>query len=388
MPAMKPEMDRRAFFGFAMTSLPGRPDPGFPAPKATAKSVPMIHATDLFRPPDDPDDHWDLASVYALAYRGLVELKAILIDHPVRRHGNDPDVLAVAQMNYLTGLCVPCAVGPSKRFSSRKDKLADSAPAEVAAIDFLLSLLRDAKGPVLINITGSCRTVAAAGNRDPELFAKKCAAIYLNAGVGSPDPAKAAQREYNVGLDPLAYAAIFDLPCPVYWLPCFEDLGERLPDGGWPVRQFGSYYRFRHEQIMPHLSDRVANFFTFMYRGGRTRKQGWPGATRWLQHLSGPRDRDEEARVAKSWRNMWCTAGFLHAAELTVTRAGKLASRDNQGEAVFEFVPVQVTCSDRGVTTWRLSHRPTNRFILRVRDTASYGSAMTEGLKELLSYLP
>lgn len=31
--------------------------------------VPLIHQTDLFRPHFDPDDHWDLACVFALAAR-------------------------------------------------------------------------------------------------------------------------------------------------------------------------------------------------------------------------------------------------------------------------------------------------------------------------------
>ena len=38
-------------------------------PETSAK-VAMLHATDLFRPYNDPDDHWDLACLYALAHRG------------------------------------------------------------------------------------------------------------------------------------------------------------------------------------------------------------------------------------------------------------------------------------------------------------------------------
>ena len=64
----------------------------------------MIHVSDLFRPHDDPDDHWDLACVYALACQGRVNLRGVLIDYPKPERRNDPDVLAVAQLNYLTGL--------------------------------------------------------------------------------------------------------------------------------------------------------------------------------------------------------------------------------------------------------------------------------------------
>ena len=34
--------------------------------------------------------------------------------------------------------------------------------------------------------------MALAGRLEPDLFAAKCAGVYLNAGSGTPDPAKAA----------------------------------------------------------------------------------------------------------------------------------------------------------------------------------------------------
>ena len=46
--------------------------------------VTVIHQTDLFHHHADPDDHWDLACQYALAYLGKTELKGILLDFPPR----------------------------------------------------------------------------------------------------------------------------------------------------------------------------------------------------------------------------------------------------------------------------------------------------------------
>ncbi len=37
------------------------------------EKVPVIHATDLYHFHCDPDDHWDLATVYALAYLDNIE---------------------------------------------------------------------------------------------------------------------------------------------------------------------------------------------------------------------------------------------------------------------------------------------------------------------------
>ena len=45
------------------------------------KKVPVIHQTDCFHNHADPDDHWDLASQFALAYTGDIDLKGILIDY-------------------------------------------------------------------------------------------------------------------------------------------------------------------------------------------------------------------------------------------------------------------------------------------------------------------
>jgi len=36
----------------------------------------------LFRPHNDPDDHWDLACAFALAKTGLCPLAGVLIDFP------------------------------------------------------------------------------------------------------------------------------------------------------------------------------------------------------------------------------------------------------------------------------------------------------------------
>ena len=52
------------------------------------KKTPMLHVTDLFRPHMDPDDHWDLACVYALAYRGDIDLKGIKREIVLKRPVN------------------------------------------------------------------------------------------------------------------------------------------------------------------------------------------------------------------------------------------------------------------------------------------------------------
>jgi hypothetical protein len=80
------DLSRRTFLGLAAAGL----TTGFWDSKCSYGSesivrkqkVPVLHVTDLFRPHNDPDDHWDLACVYALAHQGDIDLKGILIDYP------------------------------------------------------------------------------------------------------------------------------------------------------------------------------------------------------------------------------------------------------------------------------------------------------------------
>jgi len=365
-------------------------EPGFAGqPPRGVVPVPMLHGTDLFRPHNDPDDHWDLACVYALAWQGRADLLGVLIDYPPAGRRTDPDVLAVAQMNFLAGKAVPAMVG-SPQPLHRADFDKPEAVAALRGVRAYLDVLRQSPRPVTINIVGSCRDVAIAGTLEPDLLAEKCAAIYLNAGSGTPDPAKAAHLEYNVSLDPASYAAIFALPCPVYWMPCFEEVvsdpGKRLQ-----VREYGTFYQFRQGDVLPHLSHDVQNYFAYVFKHGSFEsKNQAPESLRtdWLQYLKGPADQALLARLAAMHRNMWCTGGFLHAVGQAVQRDGTIVPLTEAKSAVFTFDPIEVTCSADGVTRWRHDANARQRFVFHVRDQEHYASAMTTALKSLLATLP
>lgn len=359
------------------------------SPGGTLRPVPVIHVTDLFRPHNDPDDHWDLATVYALAWQGRLELRAVIIDYPRPEWRNDPDVLAVAQLNFLTGQAVPVLVG-SPRWYERPPPLGQASSADFKGVRAMLELLRRSPEPVVINILGSCRDVALAGRLEPALFAQKCRAIYLNAGSGSRDAAQARSLEWNVNLEPAAYAAIFQLPCPVYWMPCFDGLP---PAPGRPLRvgPFGTFYRFRQGDVLPHLSPAMQNYFAYMFLHGRSLgKLAEVTALRpnWLQALLARPDPALGDRLGAMDRNMWCTAGFLHAAGLTVTAEGDIVPLTSAAQGVFTFDPVEVSCSPEGITTWKPAQGTTQRYVFHVRHVARYEQAMTTALRALLQRLP
>ncbi len=343
------------------------------------KNIAMIHATDLYRPHMDPDDHWDLACVFALSYRGGVDLKGVLIDFPPHsRQEVNPDVSAVSQMNFIIAKSAPVAIGSSVAMRTRDDVQPNATLTDHNGVRMVLDILKNSTKPVVINMTGSCRDIAIAGNKEPALFAKKCAGVYLNAGTGSPKRDKATRLEYNVTLDRSAYAAIFDLPCPVYWMPCFEQIE---PQSERHIMEYGTYYRFRQDAILPYLSDRTQNFFAYML--GRVVDHDW------LNYLTGDKDQALLDKFGAKYRNMWCAGGFLHAAGYTVTIDGQIVPLDQaNNEPVFEFESIQVSCTENGVTAWSHGKAAQNRYIFHVRDTERYQSAMTKAMKTLLMALP
>lgn len=363
-----------------------------PTNGVTHAPVPMIHVTDLFRPHNDPDDHWDLATVYALAWQNEVDLLGVLIDYPPPQQKTDPDVLAVAQLNYLTGKAVPVMIG-SPQWIEPSDASTHENVVALRGVRAMLKLLQDSPRPVVINILGSCRDIALAGRLEPNLFARKCAAIYLNAGSGTPDIRKAAKLEWNVSLDPRAYAAIFELPCPIYWMPCFETVGAPAPLAS-RLDKYGTYYRFAQGDVLPDLSTGVQNYFAYMFLHGRNEMQPRPQALRpnfrpnWLRYLVGPADTVLQTRIRAMNRNMWCTAGFLDAVGRTVTPDGKVVPSDTSAASIFTFDPIQIQCADNGVTEWRSGTSSPARFIFHVHNTSRYTDAMTSALKQLLVKLP
>ncbi|NUN97021.1 MAG: nucleoside hydrolase [Candidatus Omnitrophica bacterium] len=338
----------------------------------------MIHHTDLYHPHNDPDDHWDLASLYGLMARGDIDLKGVVIDHPsngARGSGaptwGDPALFAVGQLNHLSGRSVPVAVGSSQPFEATREYSRTGLGVGGGALEFLLRALEMSPEPVALTITGSCRDVATAGKVAPEIFRSKCRGIYLNAGTGTTDPTRGANQEWNVLLAPDAYRAIFDIPCPIYWLPCFETNEFR-------VATHGSYWTFSQGEILPELPSPLQNFFLYALSRSEDPK--------WLQVL----ERAPDATLLRSFgeqrRGMWCTAAFLHMARLSCDLEGNLLHSGSASSAreVFRFDPIRLVLDNAGVQQWTPASEPSDRFILRVLDADRYAAAMTRALKTLL----
>lgn len=338
--------------------------------------VSIIHQTDLFHPPCDPDDHWDLACVYALAASGEFDLKGVVIDHPRRRWpSGDPALGSVAQLGRISGIVAPIAVGSVQPYVPTDGEYGRS---DLAASDLVLRALEDAAEPMMITIVGSCRDIALAAARAPQLFKDKCRGIYLNAGAGVRDSAELEHAEWNTTLDPLAYAAMFSLPCPLYWMPC---IGPPLDGAGLDeyVYEHATLWAFRQDEILAHLAPRLQAYFCYAFLCEPNRE--------WLRSLDdGYFDADALERIGHQQRAMWCTAGFLHGAGYGVDSNGALVPADDPA-SIFRFIPITARCEENGRTTWEPHDESSSQKIFQIVDLASYGRAMTAAMRALLCRL-
>ncbi len=342
--------------------------------QVAGSGVPVIHVTDLFHPHGDPDDHFDLAVAYALAQRGAFDLRGVVIDYPPDFRAGDPAVVAVAQMNRLTGRSVPVSLGTSHRLKNRRDSLSDAPTQETAAVRFIIDQLRAAAHPVALVCVGSAADIIVAALREPELFKAKCAGVYLNSGSAHDNPANPAQLEFNVNLDPSAYAAMFDLPCPLYWFPCWHTTEQRQSGAS------GSFYWLPHREALADVSAGLANYFAYMFDKSADPK--------WLRAMKAMPPAATWDKVLAEKRGMWSTASQFAAAGLTVTRDGEIvAAHAASGTEVFKFQAVDASCVDDGRTTWRAADKETDRWMLSVTDVARYPSAMTRALGTLFREL-
>lgn len=341
-----------------------------PAPAQTAAPrVPVIYCTDLFHPHDDPDDHFDLAAIYALEE---IDILGIVLDQGAKQK-QQPGGIPIRQMNHLTGRRVPWAIGLATPLT-RPDDDGKDQPAEFqGGVAMILRLLEESEKPVNIVTVGSLRDVAAAYNRAPELFKEKVARLLLFSGA-----VDSAKREWNVGLDPQAWVAVMNSDLPVWWVPCFDG-------GNFVNHGNASYWTARQSDLLRHVSDRVMNYFIYALR-----KRTDPDPVGLLDR---PVNAWLRARSVLGPRRLWCTAVFPWLAGRRFIDDGHgwisvpAGSKDAAGAVLpFEFVPMTARFDARGRAEY--GDVPGARRLMRFRITAGdYRRMMTEVTARLLGSL-
>lgn len=305
-----------------------------------AGSVPIIYTTDLYHPHNDPDDHFDLATLFGLPE---FDIRAIVIDMGQQGIGR-PGLPPIRQMMHMTGRDVPVATGLQANLESQADT-GERQPVETqGGVDLILRVLRESASPVTLFAVGSMRDIAAAYNRAPGLFAEKAGRIYVNAGN------TAGAAEWNVQLDPHAYVRLLDSGLPIYWVPCFG------ADG------FESFWQFRQEEVLEQCPPALQQFFVYALEKTPPEKHD-P-----ITALGDPISAETRARIWGEMRNMWCTGAFLHAA--------------GRAPATCRFTPASVHLDNDGTT--RVTHAGGIELMTFHRESVeAYDAEMTDALKEI-----
>ena len=338
-----------------------------------ARSVPVIYCTDLFHPHDDPDDHFDLATLYAMPE---LDIKVIVLDQG-RKQLERPGRIPVSQLNKITGRNVPAVIGLATPLKSPGDKGLDQPPEFQRGVELIVQTLRASPKRVCIATLGSVRDVVSAYNREPRLFQTNVSMVLSFIGEASD----AKLREYNVTLDPQAYIGLMRSGLPVYWVPCF--------DGGlWQNRGHSSFWRASHRALLAQATPEVIQFFVYAL----DKETSEP-----LSFLSRPIDPERQARLFAGTRNLWCAAvlGVMSGREVVPDR-GKWCSvlpgsiptpPGATREALFGFSEVEVSVNDAGAVSY--GKGPTSHKLKRfeVREPAHYEQGMTEATADLLSSL-
>lgn len=338
---------------------------------AAGAGMPVIYCTDLFHPHDDPDDHFDVACLYALPE---LDLRAVILDQG-RKQEEKPGRIPLEQMNQLTGQRVPYVIGLATALESPLDTGDGQPEAYQGGVNTILDILRETSEPVTIIAVGSLRDVAAAYNRAPELFGEKVARLYAFIGES-----QGVFREYNADLDIHAYQRIMNAPLPVYWAPCF--------DGGiWVNEGNASFWQAPHRELLAEASAPVLHFF--IYAMLHKNAEDPIGA---LFEAPLP---EEQERVLDDLRNLWCCAVFPYMAgrnyvlrdgSCHAVPASAVTAEDVLVEP-FSFVAVQVHVDDVGRERYDrdLPLRELHRF--RVNPDLPYAEVMTSVSRKLLGEL-
>ncbi len=334
--------------------------------------IPLIYCSDLFHPHDDPDDHFDLASIFAIPE---IDIKAIILDQGMKQD-KQPGRIPVGQLNHLTGRNVPCAIGLSQKLEHPADQRLDEADKYQQAVLLILETLEQSQVPVTIIAVGSLRDVAVAYNRKPELFRKKVSRIFNFIG-----DAQGAFQEYNVGLDPNAYKCLMNAGLPLYWVPCF--------DGGLWHNDDGkaSYWKASHAELLQDASAPVLNYFIYALLH---KDESDPIAFLHKDALD-----NEKQKVLSGNRNLWCTAVFAYIANRKyVIREGDWISvpadkvrSDDQVWEIFTFSPVKVHVDDAGKESYKDVPDSCTIKRFQIIDMETYAQAMTSVTRELIGEL-
>jgi hypothetical protein len=343
--------------------------------------IPIVHITDLYHPPQDPDDHIDLATVAALIE---YDLKGVILDttrkfllaSPVGFDiQRDPGFIPVVQLGYILGCSIPVAAGPTLPLTRPEDDVVDRLPGEQAGVKLLLDILEECREEVVVSVVGSTRVLTAAYNRSPELVRRKVRSVLLNAGSTA-----GPKREWNVGLDPEAYVGLWRSGLPIHWYPCATEGGAFNPD-----HDRGTYWKTTHARIFRDLAPPVRAWFTYAFSSGHSG-----------DIIGALADTDRSGawdRILSEQRNMWATASLVMGAGRVLANTSQgwrfVPSSSVEGDTIWDWHldRIEAQVNAKAEVQWRLVEDGGNALLFKRGRGPEFCSAMAEALGALLGSL-
>jgi pyrimidine-specific ribonucleoside hydrolase len=379
-------MKRREFIGAGVSILAGGVSLG---PLGTLlddrfgaeETVPIVHITDLYHPPQDPDDHIDLLTLAALReydLRGVIldATTKFLIPAPggfdIRR---EPGLIPVAQLAHILGRKIPVAVGPREPLTHPGDTLTGRPGQELEGVNLLMDILDSSRESVVVSVVGSARPLAAAFNREPELLKKKVRRILLNAGSTG-----GSKQEWNVGLDPHAYERLWGSGLPISWYPCATESGAFNPD-----HARGTYWKTRHRDIFGSVKPKLRSWLAFAFSGSDRQD--------YLEVLEEGVDTATWDGILSGQRNMWATASLVMGAGCLLARLPegwrfvKASEGTNFRVWPWRLDRIEASVDSTAVVKWREVKEGGTAMIFGRDRGDGYSAAMAEALQALLGTL-
>ena len=343
------------------------------------RSVPFIYCSDIFHPAMDPDDHFDLAALFALKE---FDVKAVILDGHIDRKGQDQfnggGRIPLSQMEKIAGYSMPSAIGFNAKLKKPGDKLLDYEARYQGGVELMRKVLVESPVPVAVKIsTGT--DLAVLFNREPELCRRKIRAVYMNAGHG----AGGATDEYNVGLDPVAFTRIFETGLKIYWSPCFGE-GRKVGDG-----HCNFFVVKNQRELLEGASVELSRFFSYALLRPNADPLAWlsdgaaaevPAKSRWmwtppvLAHAAGRRE--------------YCTPDGKY--KWLAPSAAGVAGLSGREKVVWRFEPAKVTVveaeREKGVVKVEYGAADSNVEVF-TQTSPEYSQVMTSCLSSLYSQL-
>lgn len=344
-------------------------------------ATPVITVTDLYLPPEDPGDNFDLVLPFGL---DRIDLKAVILDVSVEKRESvrdavpgypgprDPGIIPVAQLNAIFGTRVPTAISPFARMRHLEDRMEDVPPFQQQGPDLILDVLRTSEVPVHLMSFGSARPIAVAFNRDPDLMRRKVAQVHFSAGSTTLD-----YLEWNIYLDPIAARRLVDSGLPLALYPCANETDCFSYD------EHNTVWWFEDLRWIADLHPALRRYLLY----------GLGGASRidFLRALDEDPPRAIAQQVYSRRHAVWETAAWLEVSGSALVRhddgSYRIVAREQvrADDVVIrnELLPARARSHPSGLYTFELTDQPGSTTVFARDDPLEYERALRDALPAL-----